>query len=383
MRILRVISSVDKKNGGPINGLLSTTPLLIEMGHEVEVLTFDKVAYGDVLNLEFPCYGFDDVKFGYRFSQKAREWLMDNISSYDAVIIHGIWQYHSYITARACMKMNIPYVLFTHGMLDPWFNKGEFLKYLKKLIYWKFIEGAVVRNARSVLFTSEVESKVSSTSFAPYKANSKVVSYGSPEALYDKSSIDDFFECYSTLRDKKFLLFLGRIHPKKGLELTIRSFPELLKHKPDYMLAIAGPDSFGEQSRLISIAKEVGIESNIVWLGMLDGVLKWGALYAAHAFILTSHQENFGIAVSEALSASLPVLISDKVNIYQTILDGRCGLVGADSVDGISEVLSEWALVDDDGVAEMSRNAYSCYLKNFSIRAAAQSIINELSEIVN
>lgn len=374
MKILRVISSVDLRNGGPINGLMATTPLLIAMGHDVEILTLDDSDAKFLDGFPFKLYAFDDVLSSFRLSLKASDWLDENIGKYDAVIIHGIWQYHSYAAAKACVKKNVPYVLFTHGMLDPWFNKSSGLKYFKKVIYWRFFESFVVKNAAKVLFTSETEKELSAQSFSPYSADAFVVSYGSPRPSVGNNAAELFLKANTVFQGRNFILFMSRIHPKKGLDLILYSLPELLKENPDFMLAVAGPDSDGERARLEAVTVELGVSNNVFWLGMLEGEQKWGALYAASAFALFSHQENFGIAVSEALSTATPVLISDQVNICKLVESAGAGLVCPDNQESVLKCLKSWIGLDDRAKAVMSDSAMELYLSRFSIEAAAKSI---------
>ena len=381
MKVLRAISSVDLKNGGPINGLMATSPLLIEKGIEIEVLTLDHPEKDFVKNFPFPVYVFDDVKFGsLRYSQKAQIWLNENIKNYDAVIIHGIWQFHSYATALACRRNQVPYYVFTHGMLDPWFNQQGFLKWLKKNIYWKLFESKVISGAKAVLFTSETEKEVSAKSFKPYSANSRVVAYGSPKPQFDKeTAIRAFYAEAPHLKSIKFMLYLSRIHPKKGVELLIEAASNIVTTHKDYHLVIAGPGEQTYLDELKALANSKGLEGHITWTGMLSGDVKWGAFIAADSFILPSHQENFGIVVSEALSMGKPVLITDKVNIYEQVLSAEAGLVCQDTADGVLTMFKNWLNTSIKDKAEFATNSIDLYNKSFSIESAADDLYSTLT----
>lgn len=125
-----------------------------------------------------------------------------------------------------------------------------------------------------------------------------------------------FLDHFPQLDNKRLLLFLSRIHVKKGCDLLIEAFAEVASDDSLH-LVIAGPDQIGWQADLQKQAKQLGIEQKITWTGMLSGDLKWGAFHATEAFLLPSHQENFGFVVAEALACEVPVLISNKVNIWQ------------------------------------------------------------------
>ena len=150
-------------------------------------------------------------------------------SRYDAVIVNGIWQFHSFGAWRALRNSSTPYVLFTHGMLDPWFKKQYPLKHLKKWMYWPWAEYRVLRDAQAVLFTCEEERVLARESFWLYRCNEVVVSYGTAKPKGDPElERQEFFTRYPELRGKKLALFMGRIHPKKGCDLLIEAFAKVL-----------------------------------------------------------------------------------------------------------------------------------------------------------
>jgi glycosyltransferase involved in cell wall biosynthesis len=109
---------------------------------------------------------------------------------------------------------------------------------------------------------------------------------------------------------------------------------------------------------------------------MLQGDAKWGALYACEAFVLPSHQENFGIAVVEALACGKPVLISDQVNIWREISDADAGFVAADTEDGAVKLLKRF--MARKGAPEMAERARECYLSRFAIGPAASNFAQVL-----
>lgn len=384
MKILRVIPSVNTECGGPVNGLINTTQGLVDRGHEVSIATLD--APGSLWLKDFPyqVYSFRSRLGNYSFSKQFENWLKEKVSCYDVVIIHGIWQFHSYATAKVCRDCSVPYVVFTHGMLDPWFNVTHKLKAAKKWVYWLIFERRVINGANAVLFTSEEERILARKSFLPYSPEERVVAYGSSREL--DTGIDSgevFLERFPELRNKKFLLFLSRIHEKKGVDLLIDALAQCGDIPDNFSLAIAGPGSQALIVELNDRAKKLGISEKIQWLGMLDGVLKWGAYKASDCFILPSHQENFGIVVAEALSSATPVLITDKVNIWREIIAQEAGYAENDTVQGVISLLKSWFKNSDSQKDRMRENALMCYEKNFSIEAAVVSLEFELLRVVN
>ena len=173
------------------------------------------------------------------------------------------------------------------------------------------------------------------------------------------------------MQGKRFLLFLSRIHPKKGVDLLIEAFAKTCNDQTDLQLVIAGPDQIGLQKELERQAETLGIGDKITWTGMLLGDLKWGAYHCADAFILTSHSENFGIVVAEALSCHLPVLISNKINIWREIAEDQAGLVVDDTLDGSIDLINRWEQLGMNDKIEMRKNAHLCFINRFEITKAA------------
>jgi glycosyltransferase involved in cell wall biosynthesis len=383
VKILRVISSVDPAAGGPINGLVNSSRGLVKLGHEVNVISLDDPLSSWVEAFEFPLVSYSSSLGVYCYSKNFEKWLVGNVDNYDAVIIHGLWQFHSYAAAKACKLHNVPFLVFTHGMLDPWFNKNNYLKTFKKKVYWWLFERYAINNSNAVLFTSEEEKTLARESFSPYSPSEKVVAYGSPLPDVNLELARDAFLLMNTeLKNKKFALYLSRIHEKKGIDLLIDALGKIKNLPNDFVLAIAGPDSKGLKAKLAAQIKKQGLSDRVVWLGMLSGDVKWGAYHAADVFVLPSHQENFGIVVAEALSTATPVLITNKVNIWREINEAGAGLVENDDVAGIERLISRWLALTSLEKTEMSGRAKVCYEANFSIESAVGDLENVLCSVV-
>jgi glycosyltransferase involved in cell wall biosynthesis len=379
MKILRVINSINPTAGGPINGLINSSKVLVDLGHSVEVVAFDDPCAAWIKDFKFPVITFESLLGTFSYSRSFSAWLEVNVDSYDVVVIHGLWQFHSFATAKVCRNNNIPFVTFTHGMLDPWFNKTDKLKTIKKTLYWWLFERHVINNSNAVLFTSEEEKILARQSFLPYTPIEKVVAYGSPlpDVNLELAS-DALLQKYAKLKNKKIALYLSRIHEKKGIDLLIDALGQIKNLPEDFVLAIAGPDSGGLKAKLTARIETQGLNDRVVWLGMLSGDVKWGAYHAADVFVLPSHQENFGIVVSEALSTATPVLITNKVNIWREIDEAGAGFVENDDVSGVESLLNRWLALSVTEKIQMSGNAKACYEANFSIESA----VNDLERVL-
>jgi glycosyltransferase involved in cell wall biosynthesis len=372
MNILHVIGSVNPAGGGPIEGIKQLRTSLESAGHRVEIASLDSPDAAFLRQLPLPVHPLGPSTLHYSFSPRLIPWLRENRSQYDTVIVNGIWQFHSYGTWRALHGSSTPYVLFTHGMLDPWFKKQYPLKHFKKWMYWPWAEYRVLRDARAVLFTSEEERVLARSSFWLYRCNEVVVSYGTAKPKGNPElEMKEFFSRYPQLRDKKLVLSMGRIHPKKGFDLLIEAFAKVLGPNPQWHLVIAGPDQVGWQKELTHRAEQLGVASRITWTGMTAGSLKWGAFRAAEVFVLPSHQENFGVVVAEALAVGLPPLISNKVNIWREIEADGAGMVGEDTLQGTCNLLEAYLEKSNDEVQAMRQRACKCFEKRFEVDQAA------------
>ena len=247
-----------------------------------------------------------------------------------------------------------------HGMLDPWFqrDKSRRLKAIRNSIYWWLFERRALNSADALLFTCEEELRLARTTFGGYRPKREInIGYGIAEPpVFEMQMREAFQGKCPELGNNRYLLFLGRIHPKKGVDLLIRAYAEVLKTDklktplPD--LVIAGPGwetSYGRQMRQLMDAANCEIlpenAPRIHSVGMLEGDSKLGALFGCEAFVLPSHQENFGISVVEALACGKLVLISNKVNIWREIVEAGAGIVGDDTVEGIKNLLASWGRI--------------------------------------
>ena len=193
-----------------------------------------------------------------------------------------------------------------------------------------------------------------------------MVGYGA-SACPHPSQIDcsAYYKCYPELLGKEVYLFLGRIHPKKGVDLLISAFSQIARHNLNRHLVLAGPVTSSYHSYLDRLIRSLSIESQITWTGHLDGNMKWAAYSSSSLFCLPSHQENFGVSVAEALSASLPVAISSAVNIADRVQATGSGFVRPDTTVGTFDALQSWSSLDPDQRLLMSQRAYSLFINEF------------------
>ena len=382
MRILHCVSSVNPLGGGPIEGIKRLGEALSAYGSRSEIISLDSKSDPWVAQCSLLVHATGPSIGRYGYNTRFTRWLKANARNYDFVVIDGLWQFNSFGAWRALRKTHTPYVVFTHGMLDPWFKNQYPLKHLKKWLYWPFADYRVIRDARAIIFTSDEERLLARQSFWLYKAVERVVTYGTADpGPLGSRELDAFLRLFPEARGKNCLLYLSRIHRKKGCDLLIRAFAKFASDFQDLHLIMAGPDTTRWRPDLEELARSLNVGARIIWTGALSGPEKWGAFRMGQAFILPSHQENFGVAIAEALACGLPVLITDKVNIWREVLADGAGIVAPDTQAGVEELIAAWLKMNEGERARMSARARECFQRRFEITSTARSFLDTVKEL--
>jgi glycosyltransferase involved in cell wall biosynthesis len=223
-------------------------------------------------------------------------------------------------------------------------------------------------------------------SFWMYQCRPQVIPYGTAAPPDDESrQREAFFDAFPALRDKQILLFLGRVHEKKGCDLIVEAIAQLREQqgeRPRHHLVLAGPVSdISYARRLRERVARLGLSESVTWTGMLTGDRKWGAFRAADVFVLPSHQENFGIAVVEAMACGLPVLISRSVNIWREVVADQAGFAETDSGDGTRRLLMHWISLDQTTRNRIRANARRCFDRRFNVRMTSERVTRALEAV--
>lgn len=392
MRILHIIGSVDPASGGPIEGVLRQHEALINRGSR-EIVSLDSPAALFLQHSPIPVHAMGPPiykdpgssrlrRFGY--TPRLVPWLKAHVRDYDIVVVNGLWNYGSVGASLVLPGSGVPYFVYTHGMMDPWFRKTYPWKHLQKQASWLAFEGRLMQGASAVLFTTEEEKKLADGQFWGYHYNPVVAGYGTaaPPAA-TPSQIAAFREQMPSLGQRPYLLFLSRIHRKKGCDLLVEAFARCAADFPDVDLVIAGPDRDGLVPKYRARAEALGIAGRIHWPGMVTGDSKWGGLRGALAFILPSHQENFGIAVAEALACGVPVMTTDKVNIWREVEAGGAGLIATDTVDGIEGLLRRMLALSPEARALMGDAGVATYKEYFDVNTTAMALYNYALDLLS
>jgi glycosyltransferase involved in cell wall biosynthesis len=379
MKILHIIPSLAPASGGPAEALRQMVRAYPKVGVDVRIVCQDEPDSPWIANFEAQVEALGGRYRTYGFSLQLRRWLARNVANFDGVVAHSLWTYESIALARAA-RGRVPYAIFTHGMLDPWFRRRYPLKHLKKYLYWP-IQYPVLRDAKAVLFTTALERELAAKSFWPNTWTSLVVPYGTNEPPpYDEAQRKAFQELLPRLDGRRYLLFLSRIHEKKGCDLLVQAFAQFAPQHPGVDLVVAGPDQVGLQAKLSAMAQRAGIAERVHWPGLLTGDAKWGALRGCEAMVLPSHQENFGVIVAEALSCGRPALISNQVNLWPQVAEDRTGLVEPDTLEGTKSLLSRWFDLSEVEKVAMTERAVISFEKHYAMKYCVLAIRNLFSQ---
>lgn len=379
MRLLHVIRSLDPQDGG-IVALLDQLMRLHEGRDGSRIITLDPPEAPWLASLPYPVTALGPGRGTFGYCPKLVRWIRDHAKSYDAGIVHGLWQYPSLALRQT--KRYLPYAMFPHGMLDAWIAETYPQKHAKKSWYWTLAERHAFRFASAVLFTAKEEMENSTHTFKHYPVGKDHV-VGAGLRVPAGSGEEDrkaFLDAFPELKQRRFLLYLSRLHDKKAPELVLNAFAKL-HAKSDLMLVMAGT---GQPDYVEILRSQVPEElrSRVMWTGHLEGKRKWGAFHAADAFVLTSHQENFCLAAVEALGCCLPVLLSNRVNIWREITQENAGLVAEDTADGALRLLQQWESLTPEAREQMRVAAFDCYRQHFDLAPFDTRLKDTLREAI-
>lgn len=394
MKLLHIIPTMNPLSGGPCQVVRDLIPELEAVGIRNEVVCFDDPGEPFVVAESFTVHCLGTSKGPWQYNDKYEGWLIGHLAAFDAVIVHALWLYHGYGFYRTYGKLKknglrLPaFHIMPHGMLDPYFQKAHSrkLKTIRNHFYWRMIEARLVNEADGILFTCETELMLARHTFKGYHPKKELnIRLGiAPPPMDEQPSKDAATMPRSTTIRTPYWLYLGRIHEKKGVDLLVDGYIELAERTgPDRLpnLLVAGPGLESELgTRIQARAKAKGLlEKKMFFHGMMVGNDKWEAFRNCEAFVLPSHQENFGIAVAEALACGKPVLISDKVNIHAEIKASNAGIVNTDNLAGTIALLSEWIDLPPLVKELMGARAKECYSRYFRIGQTAKFLALVLS----
>lgn len=363
-KILRIIESLDPQKGGPAYSTLHSSIELAKNGHEVTIITLDASDKKHNTPNNIKIVNLGPGFFNYGLSLDLFLWLRKNCVQFDLVTVHGIWQWPS-LSFRISKNNNTKFIVMPHGSLDVWDRNKRPFNFLFKKIYWNTIERPLYKKATACLFTSSDEIKNSRMQFNLNDINTSLTPYGTPDT--------NNFRTESSDDDLHHFGYMGRVHEKKGIEILIDSLSNLVKIGINAKLTITGSGEAIYIEKLQKKAAQQGVSNHITWTGPLHGKKKEEMLKSIGLFVLPSYQENFGLAVAEALSAGTPCLLSTAVNIHREVVSHDSGIAIERNIESFSNQMRLWSMgFYKDKI--LRKNARECYINNFSISSFTRKI---------
>lgn len=334
MRVLHVIPSISMLRGGPSKAVLEMVAELRRQNIDaaiattndhgngiLEEATAEWKTYNGVPIVFFPKY---DSRFRvireFIYSGSFRRWLQRNIASYDLVHVHAIFSFVPSYTMWLCRQRKIPYIVSTHGLLEAWPLTQSALR---KRCYLRLIERNNLENANRLHFTTESERQQATATVDPERTSVVPLGVPVPELARTQCHLATC-ERFNLSKKTPLILFLSRLHKKKGLELLIDALAGI---KQPFQFLIAGTGEPDYETSVRNHLEQRGLAHSCKLLGFVDGIEKEQLMQAADLFVLTSQSENYGIAVVEAMAAATPILVTREVATAAFILEGDAGFV--------------------------------------------------------
>lgn len=300
LKIFHTIENLHEKSGGPSRTVSQLTDALAKF-NVVEVSLISQFLIGETLvesneHLVKRFYGKSQFRkllaTGLPFYSALNHALCDRAP--DIIHNHGLWLASNHFSCRFACKLQIPFVIHPRGMLEPWALQHRAIK--KRFAMWAYQRKDLDFVS---LFMATSESEAESIRRLGFKQAVAIIPNG--------VSFDCFpFESVKKFNEKKVVLFLSRVHPKKGLLNLIHAWAKLPVE--GWELQIAGPNESGHLAEVLNLINKLGVEDSVRYIGLVKDCSKADIYRAASLFVLPTFSENFGVVVAEALSYGVPVI---------------------------------------------------------------------------
>ncbi len=311
---------------------------------------------------------------GWQFSLQMTKALARHVRDFDLVHVAGIWNYPTAAASHYARKYGVPYILKPMGALYPYSVRG---KGWKKLPYYSLISRRDVQRAAAVHYVSRDEREKCHPAHGP--ENRAFVSPSGMDAphLPDREALR---RRHPALQDKKVILFLGRIHRIKGVDILAKAHARLAKERGDVHLLVVGPDEGGYETTVKTILRREGAADSATFTGMLQGEEKWEALAGSDIFVLPSHSEGFSVAILEALSCGLPVVISPECH-FPEVAETGAGHVVPVEMDPL--IVAVRSLLDNPELRrKMGENGRRLVQERYGWNGIADQMVGEYEKIL-
>jgi glycosyltransferase involved in cell wall biosynthesis len=385
MKILMIIPYLASLYGGPAKVVRELAQSLGKFGLSVDVITTNA---NGTTTLDVPLAVWIQEE-GYRvkyfqcwhhndliLSLPLLQWLYNNGHSYD--VIHTSHRFSPLIllTEWICQLHKIPYIVTPHGMLEPW---ALSYKAWKKKLYFRFLEQPALKQA-SIIHTlnSSEASNIQSLGFQ----HTVIIPNGISQNQFHVSAHPDiFYEHFPQTRGKTLILFMGRIDPKKGLDLLAPAFAEVHQQFPNTHLVIAGPDTIGFLSTVKDYFTQAQCLSAVTFTGMLTGELKQSALSAATLYVAPSYSEGFSMSVLEGMASGLPCILTKGCNFQEAELAQAAYVVNIEASSIATALIN--CLRNPQQARSLGKTAQTFVFQNYTWDSIAEKLIQVYAHITN
>ncbi|MBI4822360.1 MAG: glycosyltransferase [Deltaproteobacteria bacterium] len=303
--------------------------------------------------------------------------IQEGVRGFDVIHIHAVWNFPTITTMRAAHRAGVPYVVAPQGSLDPW--ALSFHKWRKSL-YTRYVEKPYFDRAAAIQALTAKEADQVRAFGVP--ARIAIIPNGIRFAEFDREADVAGFRAKHGLGERKFVLYLSRLHPKKGLDLLAQSFASVIKHHPDLVLVIAGGDyGTGFEAAVRGFVKAAHIEDKTIFAGAVRGDEKRAAFKAAELFVLPSRSEGLPMAALEAMASGTPVVVSEHCNVPE-VAEARAGIVISLDVDDLARGISR-LLSDEQERKDCARAARDLAARKFEWSAIAEQTLKLYAELTS
>lgn len=342
LHVLHVIFSLDETRGGPVVALKNLTLAQRRRGMRVRIVTPWRRGEGPTVTELLRARGIDVLTIGpcvgrLMWHPSTRRIMHAAVAAADIVHIHGIWEDTLHHAATTSRRLRRPYIVRPCGMLDPWILSRNY--WLKRLFLAARIKNNL-NHATAIHFTSELEHQ--GVRPLHLRAPALIEGNGIDLDLFRNLPARGAFRSKLPFGDGRFIVFLGRVASKKGLDLILQAMARPVCNGIN--LAVVGPDEQPYRSRLDAVIRQLGLAERVFFAGMLREREIVEALVDADLSVLPSRQENFATTVLESLAAGTPVIVSDRVDIHPDIEREQTGAVVPLDVDRLAAAIADWMM---------------------------------------
>ena len=386
MKILVVVPALGSVYGGPSKSVVELTQALGNRGIDIDLVTTNANG-SDSLDVPLNCWiakEFYRIQYfpywaikDYKISFSLTKWLWNNVKNYDLVHTNAIFSYAILPAYWACQKDRVPYIVTPRGMLEPW---ALSYKAWKKRFYYRFLEKPALNRANAIQMLASTEAK--RTESLNLKAPFTIVPNGIHRQDFEPLvSPELFYQKFPETKNKQLIIFLGRIDPKKGLDLLANAMGKIHDQFSQAHLVIAGPDNIGFLNTAKNYFSEAGCLDKVTFTGILTGRLKYSALSAAEIYVAPSYSEGFSMSVLEGMASGLSCVITTGCNFPEAAEVNAAYVVDIDA-EKIANALTK-CLQNSQEAKAMGERARKLILEQYTWDSIATKLIDVYAAIIN